>query len=88
MTEVGCGTRLVMRDLRTSSYLTSNSAKNVREHWAWARTAGATSGCNGGAAVKADAIGEQQPKRHDQGAVEVDKNGEQQLKQTQAASSS
>ena len=34
VTEVGCswgGTRLVTRYLRTS-----NSGKNVREHWAWA----------------------------------------------------
>ena len=34
VTKVGClrgGTRLVTRDLQTS-----NSGKNVREHWAWA----------------------------------------------------
>ena len=73
------------------------------------RTAGATSGCmqsgsssrsgcNQGASVEADAIGEQQLKRtqsgsssqsgHNQGAGEADAIGEQQLKQTQAASSS
>ena len=93
------------RDLRTSIYLTSNSAKNVRENWAWAGTAGATSGCNGkaavkadGAAVEADAIGEQELKwtqsgsssrsGHNQGALEEDEIREQQLKQMQAASSS
>ena len=43
------------------------------------RTAGATSGCNQGAAVEADAIGEQQLKQT---------IGEQQLKQTQSGSSS
>ena len=49
--------------------------------WAWAGTAGATSGRNWGAAVKADTIGEQQLKR-------IDTIGEQQLKRTQSGSSS
>ena len=49
------------------------------------RTGEATSGCNRGAAVEADASDEQQPKRTQSGAVEI---GEEQLKQTEAASSS
>ena len=66
VTEVGCSwgwTRLVTRDLRTSN---SNSAKNVREHWAWAgifQNGEATSGCNRGAAVEANTVGELQLKR-------------------------
>ena len=51
---VGRDYRPVTRNLHTSIY--SNS---VKEHLARAGTAGATSGCNGGAAVGADAIGEQ-----------------------------
>ena len=51
------------------------------------RAGEATSGCNRGAAVEADAIGdhEQELKRTQSGAVEI---GEEQLKRTQVASSS
>ena len=79
--EVGCswgGTRLVTYDLRTCIYCTSNSAKNVREHWAWAGNSWR------GAAAKADAIGEQQLKRtQSRAAAEADASGEQQLKRMQ-----
>ena len=55
--------------------------KNVREHWAWTGTARATNGCNQGAAVEVDAIGEQQLKQTQSGAaVETDAIGEQQPK--------
>ena len=85
VTEVGCSrgrTRLVTCDLRTS-----NSRKNVREHWAWAgwklleqltdaiSVSSSESGRNlgaageAGAAVEADAIEEQQPKRTQSGSV-------------------
>ena len=53
------------------------------------RTGEATSGCNQGAAVEADAIGEQQLKRTQSGehaAVEVDAIEEQQPKRTQSGS--
>ena len=89
MTEVGCswgGTRLAKRNLRTSIYWTSNSAKNVREHWAcaWAGAAGMQSGSRGrgrsgrnrGAAAEADTNREQQLQR------------KLQLKRTQSESSS
>ena len=44
----------MMRDLRTSIISTSNSAKNVHEHWDRLESAGR---CNRGAAVKVDTIG-------------------------------
>ena len=84
MTEVGCswgGTRLVR---------TSNSEKNVQEHWAWAgkqqskRTQSGSSSQsrhNWGAADEMDAIREH-------AAAEADAIREQQLKLTLSESSS
>ena len=87
------------RDLRTLIYLLNlELEKNVREHWARAPGMGWNPVCNRGAAaeadaiglvaVEADAIGEQQSKRTRSGAAADHKSGEQQLKRTQAASSS
>ena len=48
--------------------------KNVREHWAGIQLQ--ADACNQGAAVEADAIGEQQPKRMRSGAAaEADASG-------------
>ena len=81
------------RDLRTLIYLLNlELEKNVREHWARAPGMGwnpaAEADAIGRAAVEADAIGEQQSKRTRSGAAADHKSGEQQLKRTQAASSS
>ena len=51
--------------------------KNVRQHWAGTQLGLQADACNRGAAVEADAIGEQQPKRTRSGAAaEVDASGE------------
>ena len=51
--------------------------KNVREHWAGIQLGLQAAACNRGAAVEADAIGEQQPKRTRSGAAaEADTSGE------------
>ena len=51
--------------------------KNVREHWAGIQLGLQTDACNRGAALEADAIGEQQPKRTRSGAAaEADASGE------------
>ena len=91
------------RNLRI--YRTSNTAKNVQEHWAGIQLGLQADACNRGAAVEADAIGraaveadtigEQQPKRTRSGSaaeadaieeqqLEANVNGEKQLKRTQS----
>ena len=71
VTEVGCswgGTRLVTHDLRTEPRTLRRTFENIGHGLESSRTGEATNGCYRGAAVEADAIGEQQLKQTQSGS--------------------